>query len=119
MNRILVSLGLLSLVACNSPTEPLGVVAAPPSLKLTNPSDASIYYFIVERVYAARINWGPCANPRTCAAVPPHATSTVPYDDIGGYAPGAKEAIVYWWHLMPRGGTRFEPDSIRGIVVQL
>jgi len=119
MKKGLVSVGVFAILACSSPTEPLDVVAAPPSLKLTNPSEVSVYYFIVERGYAARINWGPCTNPRTCVGIPPNATRSVPYTSIGGYAPDAQEAIVYWWHLTPRLGGQFEPDSIRAVVVQL
>ena len=43
----------------------------------------------------------------------------VPYGKIVGYTPAAREAIVYWWHLMPDGGSGFRPDSLRAVVVGL
>jgi hypothetical protein len=115
----LVWLGLVSAIACNSPTGPLGVSAALSSLQLQNGSATPIYYFAVERTSAALIDWAACTDAPTCPAVPAHARRMVPYDQIAGYVPGEREAIVYWWHLEPLGAGQFRADSIRAVVVAL
>jgi hypothetical protein len=119
MTRNLVCLSILAAIACSSPTAFLDVAAIPPALHLTNPSAKPVYYFAVERVYAARIDWAPCTTPQACPSVPPHDEIVVPYQQIAGYTAGAQEAIVYWWHLESMGGGGLRPDSIRAAVVRL
>ena len=110
---------LVSVIACNSPTGPLAVSAALPSLRLQNSSAAPIYYFAVERESAALIDWAVCTDAPVCPTVPAHGRTVVPYDHIAGYAPGEREAIVYWWHLEPLGAGQFRADSIHAVVVGL
>ncbi|MDP3676348.1 MAG: hypothetical protein Q8R44_14845 [Novosphingobium sp.] len=115
---------LLSLtLACANPTGLIGghlaVQAAPPVLELTNQSPASIYSFTIERDAAAYTDWAPCNDPARCSPLRPGASMAVPYTQIAGYASGASEAIVYWWHLIAGGETGFRPDSIRAVVVAL
>ena len=119
MKRRLVWLCLVSMIACNAPTGPLGVSAAHPSLQLQNSSATPIYYFAVERESTALIDWAVCTDAPACATVPAHGRTVVPYDQIVGYAPGEREAIVYWWHLEPLGAGQFRADSICVVVVGL
>ncbi len=96
----------------------LRVVTGTDALTLQNSSPAAINYFVVERGYAARINWAPCAGP-SCPAVPAAGTATVPFLEIAGYAPGAHEAIVYWWHTVLNGTSGFRVDTVRALVAPL
>jgi len=119
MKRHLVWWCLLVVIGCNSPTGPLQVSARRPSVHLVNSSATPIYYFAVERESAALIDWIVCTDPPACATVPAHGLTVLPYDRIAGYTSGAREAIVYWWHLEPLGAGQFRADSVRTAVVRL
>ena len=110
-------------LACANPTGPIGgrltVRATPPVLELTNQGAAPIYFFSIERGAAAFADWAPCTDPSRCAGITMGQTASVPYTQIAGYAPGAREAIVYWWHLIARDQSTLRPDSIRAVVVAL
>ena len=109
--------------ACDEPTGPtsdiLRAEALAGGLVLQNRSDEPLYYFVYERETAALVLWGPCTRPAQCPEVPARGTTVVPYEKIGGYEPGDKEAIVYHWRLRPQGAGTFAVDSIRALVVQL
>ncbi len=109
--------------ACGNPAAPIGgqlaVRALPPLLELTNQSRAPVYVFTVERQAAAYTDWAPCTDPARCAAIKTGGTARVLYDEIVGYTAGAREAIGYWWHLVPDGQATLRPDSIRAKVVTL
>ena len=115
------SLTLLALVfACAGPIAGrLTVHAAPPILELTNQSPAPIYFFAIERGADAYTDWATCTDPSRCTAIKVGETASVPYSQIAGYAPGAREAIVYWWHLIDGSHATFRPDSIRAVIVAL
>jgi hypothetical protein len=122
MKRPFLSLLALAL-GCANPTGPIGgrlsVRAVPPVLELTNQSPAPIYSFTIERGAAAYTDWAPCTDPSRCTAIRAGQTASMAYTQIAGYAPGAREAIVYWWHLVADAGTTFQPDSIRALIVGL
>ena len=119
MTRALVSIGTLAFIACSSPTDQLTVASTgTQSLRLANKTAEPIYYFAVESDAAAIIDWVACTDPAQCKHVAPHGVSAIPYDQIAGYTPAARQAIVYWWHLRP-DGSLFRPDSIRSLGAQL
>ena len=111
------------LVACSTPVSlaqgQVGVRALPPTLQVTNHTSLPVFTFIIESGAAARTDWLPCRDPVRCAAIAPGATATVPYTEIKSYSTAAREAIVYWWHLVPTSGGFFQPDSIQAQVVAL
>src|SRR6266699_4008372 len=118
------SLALLALsLACANPAGPIGgrltVRAAPPVLELTNQGAAPIYFFTIERGAAAYTDWAPCTDGSRCAGITMGQTASVPSTQIAGYVPGAREAIVYWWHLIDDSHTTLRPDSIRAVIVAL
>ena len=123
MKPVLVSIALCLVLGCASPTAPtsgqLTVRAAPPLLELTNHSPAAIYTFSIERGAAAFTDWAPCNDPTNCAAIGIGQSATMPYSQIAAYTSAAREAIVYWWHLIPGGPAGFQPDTIRAVVVTL
>lgn len=101
------------------PAVPLNVaVASSQSLRLENASSRPIFYLVMERGFAARANWAPCTSPAECPRVEAHGQTRVDYSRIAGYEPGAREAIVYWWHLVQRDGG-WVVDHVRSVVVQL
>ena len=113
----------LALAACtHEPTAvsdgAFRVVTGKDALTLQNSSLVAINYLVVERVSAARINWTACAG-LNCPAVPAAGTATVPFSQIVGYAPGAQEAIVYWWHSVLNGTLGFRADTVRALVAPL
>ncbi len=123
MKRVFVGTALFITTACGSPTGliegRLAVQAVSPVLRLTNQSPAPVYWFAVERGVTARINWAPCTDPARCAGLAPWATTALPYTQVAEYTAAAREATVYWWHLIPATGGGFRPDSIRVVVVAL
>ena len=113
----------LAIAGCTEPTSPvsdgvLNVRAQDSLLQIENTSSAPVHRFIVERAYAARINWAGCAGP-ACPAIDAGAVVEIPYSLIAGYSSGAREAIVYWWRSVPDGAAGFRPDSIRALVAPL
>ena len=93
--------------------------ASRPAVQLNNNSSATVYTFVVERETAAVMNWAPCTNPFLCPGLAPGKEATLPYSDIAGYTPGARQAVVYWWHLVPGDGPGLRPDSVRGVLLDL
>lgn len=59
-----------------------------------------------------------CVGPG-CPALDPGAVQVVPYADVGGYGPGTREAVVYWWHAVRGEDGGWVADSIRALVVPL
>lgn len=118
MSRILTCVAAIVVAACDAPAGPLAVWARPPSLLLTNRSDSSLYYFIVERESSALIDWIVCESP-SCPGVGPRSAKAIPYSQIAGYSDGDREAILYWWRLVPAPAGGFRFDSIRAMVVGL
>ena len=102
------------------PAVPLDVsVNTSQSLRLENNSSRTIYYLVFERDFAARALWGPCNRPdQPCPRLEARSGTQVPYSQISGYEPGAREAVVYWWHLVERDGG-WAVDQIRSVVIQL
>jgi len=123
MRLALCAATLVITAACSNPTGsiagPVAVRATPPVLQLTNNTTAPVYAFVIERRAAAYTDWAPCTDAAACPGIVSGATVAVPYGKIVGYTPAAREAIVYWWHLMPDGGSGFRPDSLRAVVVGL
>jgi hypothetical protein len=113
MNKILAWLGVTLAAAC-SRSGPVDVTTEAAALRIQNASDSPVYFFVVGRQRAALINWAPCTAPPSCPSVQPHAERLVPVADIG-----EREAIVYWWHLIPAAGDGFQVDAIRAIAVSL
>lgn len=110
------------LTTCSSPSAltagRLVVEAVPPALHLTNQTPLPAYTFVIARGAAAYTDWVPCRDPRSCKGLSPGASDVLSYSEIVGYASAAREAIVYWWHLVPQGG-QFQPDTVRAVVVAL
>ena len=63
--------------------------------------------------------FAPCVDQSFgCTRLTPGATVEVRDADIEGYAPGATEAIVRWWHVIPDGGG-FRVEKLHEVVVAL
>lgn len=118
MSRILTCVVAILPAACDSPVGPLVIQTRPSSLLLTNRSDSSLYYFIVERESSALVDWIVCESP-SCPGVGPHSAKAIAYSQIVGYSDGEREAMLYWWRLVPAPAGGFRFDSIRAMVVGL
>ena len=123
MKRLLLATVLLFGAACNAlvgpaPSGPLGIVTKDATLQLKNRSDDPVFYFVYERQGAALIDWAPCVS-QSCPSVAPRAETTMQYSNIGGYAPGKTEAIVWWWRAEPGPADAPVPGPVTAIVVHL
>ena len=118
-STVLVTL-LSCILGCSDGVGPLAgtlqVQSFPPVVRLSNRSSAAIYTFVAERDALAVIDWIPCTTPLTCAGLAPGQDSIIQYTAITGYAPGAEEGVVFWWHLISKEGGGHQPDSIRSVV---
>jgi hypothetical protein len=123
MKPILVGAVLFLSLACSNATDPsvgtLVVRRTPPSLELTDRSVAPVYYFAIERGSLAYIDWAPCVDPAYCSPVDAGGRISLKYSKIAGYFPGAKQAVVFWWHVVPGAADALQPDSVRAVVVDL
>jgi hypothetical protein len=110
-------------LACSSPTaprpdSPLRVSAKGAAVRLENASARPVFYLVYERGAAAVINWAACVDP-ACPAVAPGGRAAVPYPAIGGYAPGKREAIVWWWEAVAGPAGAPVPGAVHAVVVGL
>ena len=114
-------MALAALVACSAHHAGiLTVVPAPGSVALLNNGPDPIFFFAIERATASLLMWAPCVNPSgPCRRVPSQSQVQLPNSAIQGYNPGALEAFLYWWHLVPNPPDGFRPDSIRMMIVRL
>lgn len=122
--RLLCAVLLLVGAGCSMFTESsargsLEVEATGSVLLLTNHTEHPVYYLAFEREMLALALWAPCTDPQECPRVQPGEQISVSYESIGGYEPGKQEAVVFWYHLRPKAGGGFEPDSMRSVVVRL
>lgn len=84
------------------PTDAVAVAAAD-GIRLTNRTDRPIYYAAFERGYSTRVMFAPCTDASRCPSIAPRQEAVIPFSLIGGYEPGKREAVVYWWTLAPAG----------------
>lgn len=120
MRVLRVSAVLVLALACANPTEStptLSVRSTATAIELTNHASVATYYFAIEQGAAAYTEWVPCIA--GCTAVSAGASVVIADTAIEGYFPGAKHAIVYWWHAVPGPADGSVPDSVRAIVVDL
>jgi hypothetical protein len=121
--RIPVLLGAFALLACTESTAPhtdlLRATAHNAHVRLASLSGESVYFMVVEREFAALAQFVICSDPVSCPSVSPRETLHVRYSDIAGYQPGAREAIVLHWRLVPAASGGFDPDSVRALVTRL
>ena len=122
-------LTLNALVACaghsTATTEPatnateLRAASSSSGIRVSNPTDRTIYYTVFEKDFATRASLAPCTDPARCASVAPAGEVIVPYSAIAGYTKDAREAVVYWWHLVPSPEGRHSVDRLRSSIVKL
>ena len=110
--------------ACSAskPTDgPTAVTAAATAegIRFTNRTDRPIYYTAFEREYAARVMFAPCTDPALCPSIAPRGEAVIPFAMIGGYEPGKREAMVYWWHLAPANTEGRLVEEMHSEVVRL
>ena len=87
-------------------------------LRLVNATVRPVAYTVFEHGFLAM--FAPCLDPGPgCLRLAPGESTIVPYAEIGGYTPGAREAIVYWWHLVPDRAGGYRAEEIHSVIVPL
>jgi len=123
MRRLIAMVAALAIGSCSDPIAPesdlLRINVLPDALEIVNISQQPVYLFIAERNTLALLTWAPCTDPTTCEGIDVGKSMVVTYDAITGYFPGAAEAVVHHWLLIPNGASGFQPDSIRATIVPL
>ena len=129
LSRLLSIFALNALVACaghsTATTEPatnvteLRAESSSSGVRVSNPTDRTIYYTVFEQEFATRASLAPCTDPARCASVAPAGEVIVPYSAIAGYTKDAREVLVYWWHLVPGPDGRYSMDRLRSYIVKL
>lgn len=64
-------------------------------LTLRNESPATIHYVAMEEETSALVDL--YFDPREWPSLAPGEQRRIPYEDLMGYEPGARQARVYWW----------------------
>lgn len=64
-------------------------------LVLDNDSPAPIHYVALEEETSARVDLH--FDPREWPSIAPGGEKRIPYADLMGYTPDARQARVYWW----------------------
>ena len=91
-------------------------------IRLVNNTGRPVAYFAIESNTATLALWGACADPGPdCLRLPAGASTVIPLADVAGYEPGARSAIVYWWHVVPDPSAErgYRVTEIRSVVVEL
>jgi hypothetical protein len=89
-------------------------------LRLVNSGAEALAFTVFERGYAALVLFAPCVDPGpTCVRLPAGQSLVVPFGQIGGYTPGAREAVVYTWRVVPNGAGGYRAEDFTSRVVAL
>jgi hypothetical protein len=120
--RTAVGLVVFLVSACTSSTAPTqidGVVARSTHghLTIANRTDSPVFLFVIGRETVNVIDWIPCTDAVRCPPLAPGASVTQPNPRRTDTS-REKEAVVYWWHVVPSQGG-FRADQIRSGVVKL
>ena len=90
----------------------------PGGVRLTNDTNRPVAYAVWNRGWLAL--FGPCVDSGPdCPRLAPGASITTPDSEIDGWAPGAMEAVVRWWHVVPDGAGGVRAGEVHEIFVQL
>lgn len=97
---LLLTLGLTScdLLRTSGPAfseDGFSVYARSGHLVLSNESSAPVHYVAVEEETSALVDL--YLGPEKWPSVAPGDEVRIPYSDLMGYKPGARQARVYWW----------------------
>jgi hypothetical protein len=99
------------------------VVASPTAagVHIQNNTTAPIGYMVFEKVFimTSLARFGTCVDAVSCPAIAPGERKTIARNEITGYEPGAREAVVYWWHFVRGKDGALVADSIRSVAVGL
>lgn len=92
------------------------------ALELDNRSGRTVFYRAFDPELASRTRWAPCTETSRCDHLMPNAGAQLPLEDVPGYAPGAREVLVFWWFAVPdslnaEGGE--VADTVRTVTVAL
>ena len=112
--------GLAGASGCHSILGPDGTVEArleEGGIRVSNKTDRAIYWTAFDRDALALLLWAPCTDPSTCPRIGSGRTVLIPFDEVGVWGPASREAVFYWWYLVPDDDGGYEPDEIRSIVV--
>jgi hypothetical protein len=105
-----------STARASAPSE-LAVSARGGVIELDNSTGRRVFYRIIERETSARVRWAPCVVGPDCQAFGPHSTVRLSYESVLGYAPGAREAVVFWWYAERTPAGRLAADSVRSVPI--
>jgi hypothetical protein len=87
-------------------------------IRVANGTAAPIAYAVWNRGWLAL--FAPCDDPGPgCVRLAAGASVVVPVAEVEGIAPGATEAIVRWWRVVPDGAGGHRADDLHEVVVPL
>ena len=87
-------------------------------VRLTNSTAQPVAYAVWNRGWLAL--FAPCTTSGPdCPRLAPGASIIIPDEEIDGWAPGAPEAIVRWWHVLSDGSGGLRAGEVHEIIVVL
>lgn len=61
-----------------------------------------------------------CSDPGpSCVRLKPGERIVVPIDSVVGWDAQAAEAVVYWWHVLPKSGGGYESGEVGRVTVSM
>ena len=112
----------VTVLACNSPTEPgqLRILAAANTVTMENPNPWPVFYLLANPQFLAVADLALCEDPASpCPRVPPRGTVHIAYSDIVGYANGETEATLWQWRLVRQLDGTYQSSDLHTTTVTL
>ena len=89
-------------------------------LRLVNTGSSPLAFAVFEREFATRSLFAPCVDPGpACVRLPAGQSVVVPLDEIAGYTPRAREAVVYTWRVVRESAGGYRSGDFTSHVVRL
>lgn len=79
---------------------------------ITNGTNETIHYFVIEKNEAALIRWIPVCNPNNEIEI--SSTKEISYSNIPGYF-NKCEVLFYWWNCEQINSGEMKPDNLKSI----
>lgn len=117
--------GLWWAVACRGggPVQPglrftVSATRVPGAVRIVNGTAEAVAYAVWNPDFLGL--FAPCVDATpACPRLGPGQTVDVADEDIVGYAPGAREAVVRWWRVIPDGAGGYQAGEVVEISVPL
>ncbi|HEX2187488.1 MAG TPA: hypothetical protein VHG51_01260 [Longimicrobiaceae bacterium] len=87
-------------------------------LRLTNATDRPVAFNVRNPDWLGLL--AACTDPGpSCARLAPGASVFVPFSEVAGFAPGARQVAVTWWHVVADGAGGYRVEEFHDVALTL